>query len=111
MTVDGDRLCCCPGREGQRLRLGAKSARPWRVPLVVAYTTVTVWPLAADRVTVKVAGVVPALPSVTVTSLIDRRRRVVVGDGADAAGVAEGGVAAPLRLTGKVSLASSSGRR
>ena len=35
-------------------------------------STVTVCPLAAESVTVKVAVVVPALPSVTVTSSIDR---------------------------------------
>ena len=42
------------------------------VPAVVAQSNVTALPLAADRVTVKVAVVVPALPSVTVTSLTDR---------------------------------------
>ena len=31
----------------------------------------TVWPLAATRLTVNVAATVPALPSVTVTSLIE----------------------------------------
>ena len=40
------------------------------VPSAVAYWTVTVWPLGADSVTVKVALTVPVLPSVTVTSLI-----------------------------------------
>ncbi|MCY1524798.1 hypothetical protein D9M68_597490 [compost metagenome] len=34
--------------------------------------TLTVWPLAALRVTVKTALVVPLLPSTTVTSLMDR---------------------------------------
>src|SRR5207247_8154570 len=39
----------------------------------------TVWPYAAERLTVKVAAVVPMLPSVTVTSLM-------VIDGASSAG-------------------------
>jgi hypothetical protein len=38
----------------------------------VAQSTVTALPLAADSVTVKVAVVVPALPSVTETSFTDR---------------------------------------
>ena len=42
------------------------------MPAAVAQSTVTAWPLAAERVTVNVAVVVPALPSVTVTSSTDR---------------------------------------
>ena len=41
------------------------------VPSAVSYLTVTADVLVAERVTVKVALVVPALPSVTVASLID----------------------------------------
>ena len=41
---------------------------------------------------VKVALTVPVLPSVTVTSLIETSARVVVGDGADALAVGDGGI-------------------
>ena len=52
-------------------------------------------PLAARSVTVKVGVRRPALPSVTVTSLIDSvGRRVVVGDRADARAVGDRRVAA-----------------
>ena len=40
------------------------------MPFAVAYCTVTGLPLACESVTVKVAGVVPELPSVTEASLI-----------------------------------------
>ena len=40
------------------------------VPSAVAYSTVTVFELAADSDTVKLAVVVPLLPSVTVTLLM-----------------------------------------
>ena len=57
----------------------------------------------------KVAFDVPALPSVTVTSLIDERRRgVVVGDRAEALRVGDRGVRPRwLRLTMKLSSTSS----
>jgi len=42
------------------------------VPSAVAKPTLTVCPLGAESVTVKLALTVPELPSVTVTSLIDR---------------------------------------
>jgi hypothetical protein len=42
------------------------------VPLAVRYSTVTGTPLAADNDTVKVAFVVPLLPSASDTSLIER---------------------------------------
>ena len=42
------------------------------VPEAVAQSRVTVFPLAAESETVNVAVVVPALPSVTETSPIDR---------------------------------------
>src|SRR2546422_7553187 len=38
----------------------------------VAKLTVTVWPPAGERVTVKTALVVPLFPSITVTLLMDR---------------------------------------
>ena len=41
-------------------------------PAAVAQSNVTAWPLAADSVTVNVAVVVPAFPSVTETSLTER---------------------------------------
>ena len=54
------------------------------------------------------AVVVPALPSVTETSSIDRvGRRVVVGDRAEPRAVADRGVGGLDRLTVKVSFASS----
>ena len=74
----------------------------------VTAVTDTVGSLAALRLMVNVALTVPALPSVTLTSLIESVGRVVVGDGADALGVGDGGIAAPDRLTKKVSLISSS---
>ena len=49
------------------------------VPFAVAYATVTFCAAAADSVTVNDAGVVPALPSVTLASAIES-----VGSGAPA---------------------------
>ena len=48
------------------------------VPSLVAYCTVTGTALAGESVTVKTAGVVPVLPSVTLTLLMDRPRAVAV---------------------------------
>ena len=42
------------------------------MPSAVAYCTVTLWPLACDRVRVKTAFRVPELPSAMNTSLTDR---------------------------------------
>ena len=82
-----------PGGEGQRARRGSVVAGARRrVPLAVAEPTVTVWPLAADRVTVKVA--LTCRRALGDRHVVDRQRRrgVVVGDGADALGVGDRGV-------------------
>src|SRR5439155_15189546 len=42
------------------------------VASAVAYLTETVWPLAADRLTVKIAPFVPLFPSVTLALLRER---------------------------------------
>ena len=57
------------------------------VPLAVAKSTVTVPPLAGDRLTVNVAVEVPLLPSAMLTSLmksVGGGGTVVVGDRSDA---------------------------
>ena len=78
LDLDGEGLGGLAGGEDERAAGGGVVAGRMAVPLAVAESTVTVWPLGALRLTVKVALIVPALPSVTVTSLIERvggRRR------------------------------------
>ena len=79
------------------------------VPAAVAQSKLTALPLAAESETVNVAVVVPALPSATETSSIDRvGAGVVVGDRARPRGVGDRGVARGWTVRRvKVSFASS----
>ena len=61
------------------------------MPSAVAYWTVTVLPLAADSLSVKVRFFVPELPSTIVAPVAtDLRRQIVVGDRGDELRVDQG---------------------